>query len=276
MGSPDPAPEGLAGLRRSGSVTELLFLYECATLEPTQLRPVAERLGLTVQAASHTFRALRRRGLVDVRDGRYRPTVEGIAWLHGSLTGLGQDLADRIDRLHVIRSTRAVAAAELRAGEPVSLEMRAGVLTARPGGAGPSRGRAARAARRGELAEVEELDGIVRLAPGTVSIRTLSEPDLRDPALPRRIAAALPGPEALLGAEGLAAFHAVSAAADRVPVRFAVAAAAREAARLGVNATVFVDERELPRLVAAFGLTDPPRLDVLPLGRDGRGRRARR
>ncbi|MGB6443136.1 MAG: hypothetical protein WBF81_07555, partial [Thermoplasmata archaeon] len=60
-----PPSDGLAGLRRGGAVTELLFLYECTTLEPTQLRPIADRLGLTVQAASHSFRSLARRGLVE-------------------------------------------------------------------------------------------------------------------------------------------------------------------------------------------------------------------
>ncbi len=269
-------PEGLPGLRRSGAVTELLFLYECATLEPTQLKPVAERLGLTVQAASHTFRGLRRRGLVAVREGRYRPTIEGIAWLHGALTELGTDVGGRIERLHVIRSTRALADSDLRAGEAVSLEMRQGLLTARPGGSGASRGRVVRAVRAGALAEVEELDGIVRITPGRVSVRTISDEELARADLPRRIRAALPVAEDLLGAEGLEAYHAVRAATPRVPIRFAVAAACREAARIGVDCTVFVAERDLPRLVAAFGLADPPRLEVLPLGREARGRRARR
>ena len=257
-------------------MTELLFLYECATLEPTQLKPIAGRLGLTVQAASHTFRALRRRGLVAVREGRYRPTVEGIAWLHGALTELGSDVQDRIERLHVIRSTRAVAAADLSVGDAVSLEMKEGLLTARPGAGGPSRGRAARAARRGDLVEVDELDGIVRLDPAAVSVRTFDDTDLTEPTLPRRVAAALPGPEALLAAEGLEAYHAVRASTDRAIVRFAVAAVCRDAAQVGVPSTVFVAERDLPRLVAAFGLTDPPRLDVLPVGRRRPATRRRR
>jgi predicted transcriptional regulator len=113
---------GLAALRRGGTVTELLFLYECATLEPTQLRPIAERLGLTVQAVSHSFRQLKRRGLVTVQEGRYRPTVEGVAWLHETLRRLGDDLRERIERVHVIRSTRALALDDLSEGASVSLE----------------------------------------------------------------------------------------------------------------------------------------------------------
>ncbi len=267
---------GLPGIRRSGSVTELLFLFECATLEPTQLRPVAARLGLTVQAASHSFRQLRRRGLVEVRDGRYRPTVEGIAWLHETLTGLGADVKSRIERLHVIRSCRAIATADLGPGEPVSLELVDGLLSARPGGTGPSHGRVVRGGPQGSLVDVGELEGIVPLTPAPVSIRTISDADLDDPRLARRVAEALPRSPGIFAAEGLEAYHALRDATDRPVVRFAVAAACREASQIGVPSTVLVTERELPRLVAAFGPVDPPRLNVLPLGRARRDRGSRR
>src|SRR6202521_4974607 len=136
----DPPPSkgarrtrGLADLRRPGTVTELLFLFECLTEEPTQLRPVADRLGLTVQAASHTFRGLVRKGLAEVRSGRYRPTVTGIAWLHGTLGEVSEDLHGRLAQLHVVRSTRAVAGTVIPAGSEVSLGLEDGILTARPG-----------------------------------------------------------------------------------------------------------------------------------------------
>ena len=260
----DPA-RGLAELRRSGSVTELLFLYECATREPSQLRPVAEHLGLTVQAASHSFRQLRRRGLVTFENGHYRPTVPGVAWLHESFGRLGDDLARRVEHLHVIRSCRAVAETDLEAGRPVSLEIRDGLLSARPGGSGPSPGTTVRAARAGTLAEVSHLEGIVPLATATVTIRTLSEADLAGPFLERRLRASLPAPSVVLGAEGLEAFHTLRQATDRPIVRFAVAASALEAARIGVPSTVFVLDRDLPQLLAAFSVVRPPALDVRPL-----------
>ena len=269
---------GLSELRRSGSVTELLFLYECATQEPSQLRPVAQRLGLTVQAASHSFRQLRRRGLVSVENGHYRPTVQGVAWLHESLGRLGDDLARRVDRLHVIRSCRAVAESDLDAGRPVSLEIRAGLLSARPGGSGPSRGTVVRAVRAGGLAEISNLEGIVPLSIATVTVRILSEADLADPLLDRRMRGALPPETAVLGAEGLEAFHSLRRNTDRPIVRFAVAASALEAARIGVPSTVFVMDRDLPELLTSFSVVNPPSLDVRPLptlrrSSRGRGRR---
>jgi predicted transcriptional regulator len=261
--------DGLAGLRRGGAVTELLFLYECTTLEPSQLRPIADRLGLTVQAVSHSYRSLARRGLVEFREDRYRPTVRGTAWLHASLGRLGEEVTRRLDRLDVIRSCRAIALGPVSTGDPVSLELVDGLLSARPGTSGPSRGRVARGGPRGSLVDVSELEGIVRLSAAPIHVRTLSEEDLRDPLLAERIRRAVAGkPGALLAAQGLEAIHALRSAVDRPVARFAVAAEAREASQIGVPSTVLVLEAELPRFLAEFAGPDPPPLDVTPLPRN--------
>ena len=275
VGVRTPEATGLAGLRRGGTVTELLFLYECATLEPTQLRPIAERLGLTVQAVSHSFRQLRRRGLVTVRDGRYRPTVEGVAWLHETLRRLGDDLRQRIERVHVIRSTRALALDDLAEGAAVSLELHHGLLSARPGGGGPSRGRVQKGGRRGSLVEVSDLEGIVPLTPAPISVRTLASSDLADPRLATRVRNSLPSdPLALVAAEGLEAFHALSSAGSRSVLRFAAGTACLEASRLGVPSYILVLESDLPYLLAQFAGPSPPPLEVAPLPRGGKPRRS--
>jgi len=254
-------------------VTELLFLYECATLEPTQLRPIAERLGLTVQAVSHAYRQLRRRGLVTVRDGRYRPTVEGVAWLHETLGRLGDDLRERVERVHVIRSTRALALADLPTGVAVSLEMRHGLLSARPGGGGPSRGRVPKGGRKGSLVEVTDLEGIVPLTPAPISVRTITLRDLADPHLRARVQKSLPrDPLALVAAEGLEAYHALSQVGDRPVLRFAAGTASLEASRLGVPSYILVLEGDLPYLLAQFAGPTPPPLEVAPLEGGAKGR----
>ncbi|MFZ1022677.1 MAG: hypothetical protein WAN87_00900 [Thermoplasmata archaeon] len=266
--------DSLAALRRSGTVTELLFLYECATLEPTQFKPIAHRLGLTVQAVSHIYGQLTRRGYVEYRNGRYRPTVRGVAWLHEALGGLGEDVRERLNRLQVVRSCRAIALADLAEGDPVSIELKDGLLSAAAGSGGASRGRVAKGGRRGSLVTISGLEGIVPLLPATVSVRTLSESDLQDPAFAERLRTELdrkrPG---LLGAQGLEAYHALRSATDRSIQRFAVAASSREASQIGVPSTVFVIESELPRLLASFAETNPPPLEVLPLPRPARRRR---
>jgi predicted transcriptional regulator len=280
--TPSARPEtrpGLASLRRGGTLAELLFLYDCATEEVGRLKPVADRLGVTVQAVSHTYRRLARRGLVGVQDGRYRPTIAGIAWLHRVLGGLSEDVFGRQQRLHIIRSCRAVAGKALREGEPVSLDLVGGVLTAFPGETGDSRGRAAAAADPGSLVEVRELEGILRLEPAEVRILTVPTADLADPALPRQLARAVADshPQLLL-AQGLEADHLLRKAGIGPAIRFAVGPTCREAARVGVRCSVVVLDEELPLLVAQFSGPDAPRLSVRSLRGlpDRRGRRDRR
>src|SRR5580658_6783762 len=95
-------PGGLDALRRRGAVTELLFLYEVTTRDVPHLKGIAERLGVTVQAISHSYRSLRRRGLVDVQRGLYHPTVAGTGWLHAALEELRQDVDGHLARLPVV------------------------------------------------------------------------------------------------------------------------------------------------------------------------------
>ena len=261
------------GSARGGTVTELLFLYECATLEPTQLRPIAERLGLTVQAVSHSYRELRCRGLATVENGRYRPTVEGVAWLHETFRRLGDDLRrpDRAGPRHPVDP--ALALEDLSEGAVVSLELRHGLLSARLGSGGPSRGRVQKGGRKGSLVEVSDLAGIVPLTPAPISVRTLTTKDLADPRLGARIRDDLPSdPLALVAADGLEAFHALS---RPVLARSCVPAgsACLEAARLGVPSYLLVLEGDLPHLLNQFAGPSPPPLEVAPLPGKGRARR---
>jgi predicted transcriptional regulator len=244
-------------------VTELLFLHECATREVTQLRPVAQRLGLTVQAASHIFRQLRRRGLAESRNDRYRPTVAGIAWLHAAFGSVREDLDERLQRLHIIRSTRAVARGSIRADARVVLEVRGGVLEARVGTRGSSRGRARTAARNGELVDVVDLEGIVALQPAEIEIVTLPDAgalDRRRLGQLRRLVRS--SSESLLAASGIEAYHWLQRATHRPVVRYAVAASAIEASKVGVPTTLVVLESDLPRLLSRFDQPQPPPITV--------------
>jgi predicted transcriptional regulator len=267
-------PRGLGVLRRGGSLSDLLFLYECATRDVAHLRTAAEALGLTVQAVSHTFRGLARRRLVELANGRYRPTIEGIDFLHGHLDDLSSDLSRRLEKLHIVRTTHAIAGAAINAGAEVALNLEDGLLTARPNGDGPARGMAVSAARKGGLVEVSRLEGIVPLAPATVIVRTLADRDLADPALGRRLVRALRSQPGVLAALGVEPFALLRAAGFDSVLRFAVAESARDASRMGVPVTVVVLERDLPRLLASFAADGAPPLAVASLGR-GAGPRDR-
>ncbi len=272
------APSGLDSLRRAGAVSDLLFLYECETRSVTGLRPLAARLGLTVQAASHTYRGLARRGLVELRGRRYRPTVKGVDWLHAALDGMREDLAGRLDRLQIVRTTPALATHRLRPGDAVGLSLRDGLLHASPGPSEGSRGTARTGASAGEIVEVGNLAGIVPLPYGTLRVATFPAGAVGDPGVRRGLRAELDGhPPKLLLTYGLEAHHLITKVGGpgARPVRFGVAGAALDATRLGVDCTVVVGDRDVPALGRELEDTDLPTIAFVPLGPGAPGRHGR-
>jgi len=258
---------GLDALRRSGSVTEMLFLYECATQNVPRLKVVAERLGLTVQAASHLYRELARRGFVEVRDRHYRLTVPGVAELQGTLSALGEEIGRRLERLQIVRTTLALAKRSIRVGQAVGLELVGGVLTATPNGRGGSRGRAGNSVRAGELVEVRELEGIVPITPGSIAIWVVPRGSVASAAVVRQAASVLRrSGSRLLVAQGIEAVHLLGRATREPVTRFGAAPACLEASRLGVDCLVFVAEDELPRFLAPFSGPRPLPVTVTRLG----------
>ncbi len=252
--------QGLPALMKRGRLTELLFLLELATHPSGRLRPIAERLGVTVQTISLLHRKFRKEGKVSVSGGRYRVTPAGVAELHEMISEIRVDLDARMAELQLLRECRAIAAAPIRRGDRVVLFMEGGDLFARPGRDGPSRGVAGLGARRGGLVEVQQLEGVLPLPPARVLCLVLPTRDVGSSArrvtrLRRALNSADGG---LLAAEGLEAVHALRRATSRPFVRFGVAAAARDAALLGVPATVVVSDSHMRVLLQRLADPLPP------------------
>ncbi|MCI4349375.1 MAG: hypothetical protein L3J93_04065 [Thermoplasmata archaeon] len=265
-----PPGNGLVSLRGGTSLAELLFLYDCVTETPTKLRPIAERIGVTVQAVSHSYGRLARRGFVRIEAGRYRATVEGIAWLHGMLRGLAEDVFLRQERLAIIRSCRAIALADLDEGERVTLELVDGLLSARPGSSDGSRGRAARRTRAGSLVEVADLEGILPLPKASVRVVVVPVSRLGDRSLRSELARIVRArPEGLLAAPALEAAHLLRTAVSRPFARFAVAESVADAARVGVSSTVVLLDQDLQRFLAEFPSPGPPPMEIQTLRAPG-------
>jgi predicted transcriptional regulator len=258
---------GLEHLRKAGRVTELLFLYEIATRPYARLKPIADTLGVSVQATSFLYRELSRQGFVQSVEGRYRPTVAGIAFLHASLNNIRDDLDERLAHLLIVRRCRAVAAANVKVGESVSLAMEDGILKVRPGRTGASTGRAAHSARSGELLEVVDLEGILPLVPGKVLCLVVPLSAVESPSARTKLSQELKGvPYGLIAAEGLEAYHLLQRVTKAHITRFGVAASAREASQVGVPVVVAVTDDRLPLLLSSLSEKAPePPVEVRSL-----------
>lgn len=231
----------------------LLLLVEVHNRRHGQLRTLAERLGVTVQAISGYVTRLKREGLLEEVEGVWRPTKKGTDELHLHISELRRFLDENSAHLRIIQETLALAANRIRTGDPVGLVMRGGHLHAARSVAAASRGRAKTAAAPGQLVVVGDLRGIVDLRPAKLLF--LAHPDLPSEAGLRRarreLGRARRGADRLVVAvHGLASVAWVRRLNVRTDLEFAPLAAALDAARRGVPVAYFVPRSDLAACLA--------------------------
>ena len=177
--SPGQTPDARRSLRDRTGITRLLILAELVRRPGTTLSDVADALGVTVQAVSAHAKDLSSLGWLKTEDGSYRATPKGLQSLHEGVRHLRDAVGALAAPLDVIQLTSAVAAAPVQVGDPVALVMEDGDLAAHPakGATAPSRGRARNAAKAGEEVIVGDLQGMVKLEPGRLTLVSLPGPD---------------------------------------------------------------------------------------------------
>jgi len=254
----------LRDLRES---TRLLFLYEVVTNRHTRLRTIADRLGMTVQGASEYMHGLDREGLLTVVDGEYRATKKGVEFLLRNLRELRNFVEQASRSMAFVEATAALAGAPIHRGDRVGLFMEDGQLVAYPNRASPSTGVADEEAAKGQDVAVRNLEGIVGLHPGRITI--LRVPSLRnggakaiDPAKGRRaLRRAGRGLVAAMEVSGIAGARALGL---RPRIEFAVLPATLEAAERGVDVLLVVPEERAAEAVQAIEAANAKLEDKIP------------
>ncbi len=242
----------LRDLRES---TRLLFLYEVIANRHTRLRTIAERLDMTVQGASDYLKGLKADGMLTVVDGEYRATKKGIEFLLSRVRELRAFVEQAGRTMAFVETTAALAATSIRRGDRVGLFMEEGHLVAYPNRASPSSGMADGDAAKGEDVAVRELDGIVTLHPGRITIARV--PSTRsggskaiNPAAAKKILRRSRG--SILGAMDVTGLVAARSLGLRPRIEFAVLPGALEAAQRGVDVLLLVPEDRATEAVQAI------------------------
>jgi putative transcriptional regulator len=228
-------------LRSINLVTKFQILVEVAASQPdVRQRDIAERLGLSPQAASDYVRELVKDGwLVSEGRSKYRVTREGVGWL---LMGLRewQGYSDTVQKaIAGISVSAAVADCDIFEGQKVGLLMRDGLLFAAGELNTGAVGIAVSDARKGEDVGVSNIDGIVPLNIGRVTV-------LRIPGIQKggsgqadfnRLKKVIKGRQ-MIGAIGIEALVALRKIGVEPTYSYGVREATVEAARSGISPTV--------------------------------------
>lgn len=153
--------------------TKVLILYELAQGRSRGQRDLAGAIDATPQLVSDYLKLMEREGLVERAGRAVRPTVQGFQFLQERLQELGDFTYRAMREVNVINACAAVAVEDIGEGERVVLELRDGTIVARPGEKGPSKGVATRAAKAGEDVAVRDLEGIMDIRTGAVTVAAL-------------------------------------------------------------------------------------------------------
>lgn len=240
-------------LRNKNLATRFQILVEVARSGPNiQQRDIAARLGVTPQAISDYVKQLLKEGML-ASDGRsrYRPTTEGVNWTIKVLRELRSYDAVVQQAITSISVSAAIAAGDLKKGQVVGLEMRDGLLYATPQPGKGAKGIAVTDARTGEDIGVSNIEGIVDLKLGKVTI--LKVPSVQRGGSKATDTQHLKGKikgKALVGAIGIEAIIALKKVFDGPVYIYGAGEAAIEAVRSGLSPVIVCVDEAAPGLIS--------------------------
>jgi putative transcriptional regulator len=241
-------------LRNKNLATKFQILVEVAANQPNlQQRDIAKKLDVTSQAISEYIKELVKDGWL-VTDGRsrYRVTKEGTNWVLKTFRDLRDYSAFVGKAINNITVCTAVAGYDLSQGQVVGLEMKDGILYATEDTGKQAKGRVVTAAKKGEDVGVSDIQGIVELVMGKITI-------LRVPGIQRggsgrvdldRLEKEATSRKKPLGAIGIEAITALRRIGIEPRYLYGVAEAAIEAARSGLSFVIVCTEEDAPQLLA--------------------------
>ena len=218
-------------------------------------KDIARRIGVTSQAVSEYVNGLEKDGWI-TSDGRsrYRVTRDGVNWILKELRELRRYSTFVEEAVTNVTVCAAVADCNLSKGQAVGLVMRDGLLFAIEHVGKGARGIVTADARREEDVGVSDIEDIVELAMGKVTI--LKVPDIQRGGSKSADITKLKkelGKEELVGAIGIEALVALRRAGVEPRYIYGVTEAAIEAAHSGLSFLVVCTGSEAPPLLERLG-----------------------
>jgi putative transcriptional regulator len=159
-------------LQNKNSASRFQILVEIAAHGPgIHQKTIAAKLGFTPQAISDYIHQLLEEGLV-FSTGRstYKVSVKGINWMIKMLRELHDYVSLVQQAVTNITTCAAIAEGDIKQGQRVGLKMKDGLLFASSEVGSGARGIALSSVSRGEDVDVSNIEGLVELTRGKVTI----------------------------------------------------------------------------------------------------------
>ncbi len=242
-------------LRDVRESTKLLILRELTSHRHSRLRTIGEKLDITVQGISDYMKMMTKDGLVRNVNGEWRATRKGVEFLQSNFIALKEFVESSAKEMSIVDVCAAIAGKDVCEGDIVGLFMEKGELYAYPGRESPSTGVAVHSVKKGEDLAVKDLEGIVSLFPGKVTI--IRVPTIRDGGTrkidlkkARRIASAS-NPDVIAAVDLVGRSLAKRLKLD-LDISFSVLQSTLEAAQLGHNVLVLCPEDRVAEIIGGI------------------------
>jgi putative transcriptional regulator len=242
-------------LRDKRELTKLLLLLELSNVRYRTFKTLAEQFDITIQAISDYFKIMTDEGLVHKVDGVYKPTPKGVEFLHYHFTELRNFIDKSMEKLAIISTTTAKAGNKINRGDNVGLFMEHGILTAYKNRKSTSTGTASTSAEKNMDVGISNLEGIVKLKPGTIIIINL--PNMEDGGsksvtqnkLQEKIEKINPD---IIALKGITAEIVADKLKINKTVKFGVVESAVDAALHGLKVVILTAEENIPAIKLDF------------------------
>lgn len=248
-------------LQNKNAATRFQVMVEIAASGPSiQQKSIAAKLNVTPQAISDYIHQLVTDGLV-VSTGRseYRVSTRGVDWMLAMFREL-RDYAAVVEKAVTnITVCAALADSEIEKGRTVYLTMKDGLLYASPQENDGAKGIALSSVRAGEDVDIANIEGLVALARGHITI--LQVPVVREGGSRQTDMGKLEKQLSGLtqtGAIGIEALVSMKQAGNEPRYLYGVTDAAIEASQCGLPFAIVCTEDAIPGLIKRLQEEDLP------------------
>lgn len=239
-------------LQNKNSATRFRILVEIAASGPNvRQRNIAVKLGVTPQAISgYIHKDLTEELIISAGRSSYRVSPKGINWMLKMLRELNDYVSLAAKAVTNITVCAAIAEGDITQGQTVGLKMKDGLLFATCQAEGRAKGIAVSGVKQGEDVDVSNIEGLVELTRGKVTI--LQVPNIQKggsrQADLRRLQAQINNNQQL-GAIGIEALIALRRTNIEPRYLYGVAEAAVEAAYCGLSFVIVCTDDAISGLI---------------------------
>jgi putative transcriptional regulator len=246
-------------LQNKNSTTRFQIMVEIASTGPNiYQRTIAAKLGISPQAVSEYIRQLTEEEMIiALNRSSYRISVKGVNWMLKMLRELSDYKEAASKAIAIVTTCAAIAENDLKKGQPVGLKMKEGMLYASGRIENDASGVAVNAASKGEDVGISNIEGIVKLTQGMVTI--LEIPSIQDGGSGRTDLKKLKKNTSVgtrIGAIGIEALAALKKVEKNPDYLFGVAEAAIEETKCGLSFTIVCTSDAIAGLIKKLQESD--------------------